>query len=156
MPSDRLSDAGVRNLEPRSNTFIVFDSAVKGFGIRVTPAGAKSFVIDYRNASGRQRRYTIGKFPTWGVTAARSEAKKQLQKVGTGSDPVADRKKYQGGNMRGAEEAWPLWRGFFCFANRPQQSQQFRHVHNNAPRLIERQHLSHVSFSSCLASVDVA
>jgi len=97
MPSDRLSDAGARKLRPRSSTFIVFDTVVKGFGIRVTPAGAKAFVIDYRNRSGRQRRFTIGKYPTWGVAAAREEAKRLLREVGIGNDPVADRNKARDG-----------------------------------------------------------
>ena len=37
----------------------------------------------------------------------------------------------------------------------PQQLRQLRHVDSNAPRLIERQHLSDVSFGLRLASVDV-
>jgi integrase len=97
MPSDRISDAGVRKLKPRSGTFIEFDTVVKGFGVRVTPAGTKAFVIDYRTRSGRQRRYTIGAFPTWTVIAARDHAKKLLQKVNLGGDPVADRKANRGG-----------------------------------------------------------
>jgi integrase len=95
--SSKLTDRGTKGLEPRSSSFIEFDTVVTGFGIRVTPNGAKSFVIDYRNRSGRQRRYTIGKFPTWSVTAAREEAKRLLQKVGIGGDPVVDRNKARGG-----------------------------------------------------------
>ena len=95
--SSKLSDQGIKALKPRQTNFIEFDTVVKGFGIRVTPAGAKAFVIDYRNRSGRQRRYTIGKFPTWSVAAAREEAKRLLREVGVGNDPVADRNKARGG-----------------------------------------------------------
>lgn len=95
--SSKLSDRGIKALKPRQTSYIEFDTVVRGFGIRVTPAGAKAFVIDYRNRSGRQRRYTIGKFPTWGVTAAREEAKRLLREVGVGNDPVADRNKARDG-----------------------------------------------------------
>jgi len=99
MPSDRLSDAGVGRLAPRSGTFIVFDTVVKGFGVRVTPSGTKAFVIDYRTRAGRQRRYTIGKFPNWSVRAARKVGKELLQRVALGDDPVAQRKEDRGGEI---------------------------------------------------------
>lgn len=95
--SSKLTDRGIKTLGPRSSTYIEFDTVVKGFGVRVTPNGTKAFVIDYRTRSGRQRRYTIGKFPTWSVTAAREEAKRLLRKVGLGGDPVAERNKARGG-----------------------------------------------------------
>jgi hypothetical protein len=33
--------------------------------------------------------------------------------------------------------AWPLWRGFFCFEDGPQQFRQLSNIHSNAPRLVE-------------------
>jgi integrase len=95
--SSRLSDAGAKKLEPRSGTYIEFDTVVKGFGVRVTPAGSRSFVICYRTRSGRQRRYTIGSLPNWSVSAARKVAKELLQRVGLGEDPVAQRQDDRGG-----------------------------------------------------------
>jgi hypothetical protein len=38
----------------------VWDADVKGFGVRVKPTGAKSFVLKYRIAT-KTRRYTISK-----------------------------------------------------------------------------------------------
>lgn len=44
----------------------------RGFGVQVTANGIKSFTLSYRDASGRQRRETIGRWPTWKcVKAAR-------------------------------------------------------------------------------------
>lgn len=38
----------------------------RGFGVRVTAAGARSFVMNYSIAR-RERRYTIGRWPDWSV-----------------------------------------------------------------------------------------
>jgi integrase len=87
-----LTDSLVRGLDPRARgNRIVYDSAVPGFGIRVTAAGAKSFVINYRvKGSGRERRYTIGAFPSWSVSEARTEAKRLRRQIDGGGDPLGD------------------------------------------------------------------
>jgi hypothetical protein len=36
-----------------------------GFGCRITAAGALSFILNYLTRAGRERRYTIGEFPSW-------------------------------------------------------------------------------------------
>src|SRR5262249_33621225 len=74
---------------PEAGNRIVYDDDVKGFGVRVTAAGAKAFVLVYWSA-GRQRRYTIGKYPDWPLATARAEAKKlKLELRANGSDPLA-------------------------------------------------------------------
>ena len=70
---------------------VTYDTAVKGFGLRVTIAGAKSFVLTYRRKSdGKQRRLTIGTFPTWTTTQAREEAKRLKREIDGGGDPVGE------------------------------------------------------------------
>jgi integrase len=75
---------------PATGNRITYDFEVKGFGCRVTAAGAKSFVLNYR-AGGRERRYTIGSFDDWSVTAARNEAKRLKREIDRGRDPMAER-----------------------------------------------------------------
>lgn len=65
-------------------------TAPSGFGVRVTAAGAKSFVLNYR-VSGRECRFTIGKFPTWDAEAAVREANKLRQRIDRGGNPLDDR-----------------------------------------------------------------
>jgi integrase len=89
--ADRLTDAMVRKaLPPVRGQAMVWDAEVKGFALRVTPGGAKAFVLDYR-AEGRQRRITLGQYPDWSVQAARKTAKELKREVDHGRDPMRDR-----------------------------------------------------------------
>ena len=84
----KLTDNLLRRLPtPERGNKITWDDALKGFGSRVTAAGARAFVLDYRRKSdGRQRRFTIGGYPHWSVAAAREEAKRLKRNIDGGSD----------------------------------------------------------------------
>ena len=87
----RLTDQTVRKaLPPAQGQVIFWDDEIKGFGLRVTPGGAKAFILDYR-AEGRQRRITIGSSPDWTVAAARDAAKTLKRDVDLGTDPMGNR-----------------------------------------------------------------
>jgi hypothetical protein len=94
--SRKLTDRIVKALEPPdTSNRITYDGGedkdcVKGFGVRVTAAGSRSFVLNYRTRIGRERRYTIGQFPDWSVGAARDEAKALKKRIDRGEDPMAD------------------------------------------------------------------
>jgi hypothetical protein len=79
---------------PASGYVILFDDKLDGFGLRVTAAGTKSFVLNYRVANGDKRRCTIGKWPKWTADAARDEAAIVLLPAinKKGADPVRDKK----------------------------------------------------------------
>ena len=65
--AEELTDKGVKALpKPAASNRVTYDVEVKGFGVRVTAAGAKSFIVNYRSG-GRERRITIGSFPDWRV-----------------------------------------------------------------------------------------
>src|SRR3984893_6283690 len=91
----KFDDRLVRELPaPASGNRITYDRGgkepVKGFGIRVTAAGAKAFVLNYTIA-GRERRLTIGGYPAWTVAAAREQAKSLRRKIDNGEDPLGTR-----------------------------------------------------------------
>jgi len=89
--AERLTDSLVRKALPLARGQAMFwDSEVKGLALRVTPNGAKAFVLDYR-ADGRQRRITIGSYPDWSVQAARKTAKDMKREVDHGHDPMGER-----------------------------------------------------------------
>jgi integrase len=90
----RLTDRIVKQLEPpASGNRVTYDAETKGFGCRVTAGGSRAFILNYRRKSdGRERRFTIGSFPVWGVGAARDEAKRLKREVDGGGDPVGAHK----------------------------------------------------------------
>lgn len=96
-----LTDKAVRELTaPDKGNKILYDDrndGVKGFGIRITAAGARSFVFRYIDQDGRERRATIGPYPGLSVVAARARAKKLMEE---GTDPLGERER-----RRQAEEA---------------------------------------------------
>jgi len=95
--ADNLTDSIVRNLPaPAAGYSLEFDAKVAGFACRVTKAGARSFVFNYRTRAGRQRRITIGSFPAWKTAAAREEATKLRQAVDRGEDPMQARRELRG------------------------------------------------------------
>jgi integrase len=91
MPAQKLTDKLVHELEqPESGNRITYDTEVKGFGIRVTTRGARSYVLTYWNREGRQRRITIGSAVHWKTGAARTEAKELKKRIDRGEDPLQE------------------------------------------------------------------
>jgi integrase len=89
--AEKITDRSVRTLvAPAVGNRITYDEEVKGFGVRITSAGAKAFILNYRVA-GRERRITIGSFPDWSVADARNEARGLKRQIDVGEDPMADR-----------------------------------------------------------------
>lgn len=61
--------------------------APRGLALRITAAGGRAFVLQY-TVDGRQRRKTIGDWPSWSLEAARAEARELVQQIAKGNDPL--------------------------------------------------------------------
>jgi integrase len=86
-----LTDAVIRRFPtPKSGKRIALDDEVTGFGVRITAAGAKSYVLRYTTRAGRERTYTIGDAEVWRCTAARAKARDLRRDIEDGGDPLAD------------------------------------------------------------------
>jgi integrase len=102
--SEKLTDNEVRKaLSPKQGQRIIWDGDVKGFGVRITSGGAKSFILDYRSGQ-RQRRLTIGSYPDWTVAAARKVASEHKKEIDNGADPMGKRQ-----SLREAPTMQDLW-----------------------------------------------
>src|SRR5262249_61880576 len=75
----------------------IYDAELTGFAVKLfaptksTPKGARTFVLVYRH-SGSLRRYRIGSWPEWSVTAAHDEARDIRRRIDHGEDPVRQRR----------------------------------------------------------------
>lgn len=87
----KLNETFVKNASyPERGQKIYYDTDLPGFGIRVTKAGTKSFILNY-HINKRERRFTIGKSPAWSAAAAREKAKELRRLVDQGFDPLEER-----------------------------------------------------------------
>ncbi len=76
--------------DPAGEQFL-WDTELKGFGVRMMPSGVGSYIIKYRNAEGRQRKMTIGRIGTLTPEEARRLAREKLAEASKGADPSAER-----------------------------------------------------------------
>ena len=88
----RLTKQQVDKIEvPTSGQLFYRDDVLKGFALRVTESGARSFILEKRVA-GKVKRITLGRYPDISVEQARKQAHKLLGKIATGINPIAERK----------------------------------------------------------------
>ncbi len=81
----------------RAARFILWDSKLSGFGIRIETTGRKTFIVRYRTEGGGRtasRRFmTVGKFGTLTLEDARKKARQLLAAATVGEDPAGDRQR---------------------------------------------------------------
>lgn len=76
---------------PATGSKIYYAGDVAGFGIRVTAAGVRTFVLNYRvRGTGQERRFSIGRADTWKLKTARDEAQRLRRIIDLGGDPLGD------------------------------------------------------------------
>jgi len=87
-----INDKFIKTLEKPTNTAhkIYWDGKTTGFGVRITKSGAVSFVLRYV-LNGRERKYTIGNYPTHSALSARETATKLKGEIANGFDPLEKR-----------------------------------------------------------------
>jgi len=89
--SSKITKTLVDKLEiPATGQIFFRDSKLKGFAVRITSGGAKSFIIEKRIA-GQVKRITLGRYPELTVERARKEALKLLGNIASGGNPIADK-----------------------------------------------------------------
>ena len=87
----RITKRTLGTIRAAEREFTIWDDAVTGFGLRVRPSGAMSYVVVYRAGPGRGaavRRYTIASVGKIAPEDARARAKVVLAFVAHGNDPA--------------------------------------------------------------------
>ena len=91
MPKTRLTTRFVGSVQPTSGKQVdYYDATVKGFVLRVSPGGKKTWGVFYRRGRSN-RRLTLGDFPRLGLADARQRAREALSRIALGGDPAVDR-----------------------------------------------------------------
>lgn len=91
MAVQRITKRTIDALRSNGREFTIWDDTLSGFGVRVRPTGAKSYVVVYRAGAGRSapvRRYTIAAVGKITPERARACAKVILGSVAQGHDPA--------------------------------------------------------------------
>ena len=72
---NRLTDRKLQSLKRKGKRYEVMDSDVPGFGVRVSEAGQKSFILIARYpGSSNPTRRALGEYPSLGLSEARERA----------------------------------------------------------------------------------
>ena len=87
MVTTRLTKRVVEALRPKSERYVVWDSELKGFGVRVTPQGRKTYLVRYRTTGGADRRLTLTTHGVMTTEEAREQARRALADAAMGGDP---------------------------------------------------------------------
>jgi hypothetical protein len=102
----KLSKRAVDAASPEAARYILWDSELSGFGLRVEPSGYKTFIARYRAGGGRTgvlRQTRFGRYGTVTLDEARTTARRLLGAAAGGADPLGERKRERQAGMTVAE-----------------------------------------------------
>jgi integrase len=94
MPRVKLTKSVIDDLPTPAKDIVYWDSGCPGFGVKVTPAGRKVFVVLFRTggAGSRLRKYTIGPYGRVTLHQARVSAQKVFAARLEGRDLAAEKR----------------------------------------------------------------
>lgn len=91
----KFTDRSIAAIKPKPERFIVWADGGKGFGVRVSPQGKKTFIYMYR-FQGRSRMMTLGEYPHIKLAEANEAHAKawaaSKKDIDPGAHKVAERK----------------------------------------------------------------
>lgn len=91
MAKIKLTKSAVGAAQPQAQPIELRDTLVPGFLCKITPAGRKVFMLQYRTNAGERRKPALGQYGELSVEQARSLAQEWLAQVRRGGDPAVDK-----------------------------------------------------------------
>jgi integrase len=95
MPVLKLGRRELSKIPAVSRTTFLYDSSLKGFGLRVLPSGVRTWIVEYRSDGGGRkaptRRMSLGRTELLSPEKARDLAREILAQARLGQDPAAAR-----------------------------------------------------------------
>ena len=91
----KITKRTVDETSPGEKDTFLWDTELKGFGLKASPTGSKTYLVQYRlgGRQARTQRYTIGKHGSpWTPDKARAEAQRLLGRVANDFDPAKERR----------------------------------------------------------------
>lgn len=88
-----FTDRQIQRMKPKEKRYEVMDAGRRGFGIRVTPAGVKTWFYLYKTnetAGKKRRRLNLGHYPEMTLSQARAAYEAVKQKKERGIDPAQE------------------------------------------------------------------
>lgn len=84
----KLTKTYIDRIKPGAKDTFHWDADTKGFGLRVTPTGKMTFIVQGRvDGSNKEARITIGAFGVFTAEQARDAAREHLRNMRMGLDP---------------------------------------------------------------------
>ena len=87
----RITKRMVDAAKPRDREYVLWDSDIKGFGVKVMPSGRKSYLLKYRTKTGEARKPAIGTHGDITADQARKIAGDWKATIAQGGDPKGER-----------------------------------------------------------------
>src|SRR5262245_37143860 len=94
MVRSRITKRMVDTLKAKGAEYVSWDSDIPGFGVRVRPSGAMSYIVQYRAGAGRKaptRKLTLGAVGKLTPEQARILARQAVGSISHGLDPAGAR-----------------------------------------------------------------
>lgn len=89
----KLTKGRVAEIVPvAGKTLLVWDTETRGFGLRVSPGGAKAYILQ-RRVGSQERRITIGRVDDMSIDDARKAVARLVAQIVDGVDPKAAEQK---------------------------------------------------------------
>jgi integrase len=89
VPKINLTDLTVRSLQPPEQGQVVYyDASLRGFGVRVSQGGSKTFVLQ-TGPKNKRVRHVLGRYPDVTLAEARAHAKKITSELTLNQRPTA-------------------------------------------------------------------